>query len=128
MNEMGFHTDRRGIVLTDNVDLDFLKAIKPRYNEDFCKFTIHKAQNRVCVGMDIHAQCDLNNGEEAEIYGGNIFFEDGHIEYESTLNIYHNIRSKFYKTHRKEYPNPRIILDPELIEEINACLLAWISL
>ena len=128
MNQMSPNTDRRGILLTDNVDMDFLKRIDPRYNEDYCKFTIHKALNKVCVGMDIHAQCEINNGEEEELYGGNIFFDDGHIEYESTLNIYHNMRSKYYKSNRKTYPNPRIIMDPGLIELINACLLDWIRI
>ena len=128
MNQMNPETDRRGIILTDNVDLSFLKSITPRYNEDFCKFVIHKEQNKVCLGMDIHAQCDLNNGEEEELFGGNIFFDDGHIEYEPTLNVYHNKKSVFFKEHRREYPNPRIIMDPELIETINACLVEWVSI
>ena len=45
-------TDRRGMILTDNVDLHFLASIEPRYSEDFCKFVIHKAQNKVCVGAE----------------------------------------------------------------------------
>lgn len=120
--------DRRGIILTDNVNLDFLKSLSPRYNEDFCKFVVNKSLNKVAVGMDIHAQTDINNGDEENIFGGNIFFDDGHIEYESTLNIYHNLKSKFFKKNRKINPNPRIITDPELIAIINSCLLSWVEL
>jgi hypothetical protein len=128
MNLQDRNVDRRGIVLTDNVNLEFLKSLTPRYNSEFCKFVVNTALNKVAVGMDIHAQTDINNGDEENIFGGNIFFEDGHIVYESTLNIYHNMRSQFFKKNRRENPNPRIITDPDLILIINNCLLSWVKL
>ena len=128
MNNLDNITDRRGIVLEDNVDLEFLKRIEPRFNDEFCKFVVNRQTNKVCVGMDIHAQCPINEGDPQYVFGGNIFFEDGHIVYESTLNIHHNMRSEYFKKHRKENPNPRIIEDPELIAMIYSCLSAWVIL
>lgn len=75
MNQMNNCIDRRGIILTDNINMDFIKSIEPRYNEEFCKFVIDKERNKVCIGMDIHAQCDLNNGEEMQnLYGGDLIW------------------------------------------------------
>ena len=119
---------RRGIILTDNVDLSLLKDIKPRYNNDFCKFVINKSLNKVAVGMDVHAESELCNGDDDNIYGGNIFFDNAEIIYESTVNIKHNLQSEYYKQHLKESPNPRIINDPEIISIINSVLLEWIKL
>ena len=128
MNQVNTNTDRRGIILTDNVNMEYLKEITPRYSEDFCKFVVNTELNQVCVGMDIHAQCDIVQGDGSAVYGGNIFFEDGHIIYESTLNIRHNLKSSYFKRNRKENNNPRIIQDPDIIQIINAVLFAWIEL
>ena len=74
--------------------------------------------------MNIHAQIEINNWYEENIFVGNIFFDDVHIEYESTLNIHHNLKSKYFKKHKKENPNPSKIKDPKLIQIINSCLLS----
>ena len=112
----------RGIILTDNADMEFLKSVLPRYHAKYVKFVVNVETNQVCVGMDVHANCLLNKGDESYLYGGNIFFEDANIIYESTLNITKNLKT------RKFSGNPRIITDAELIAMIEAVLLAWIKL
>ncbi len=125
MNQMGNEVSPRGIVLTDNVNMDWLKKLTPRYHPNFVKFVVNAETNTVCVGMDVHKDAQpLLADSEKPLYGGNIFF-DGHIEYESTLNVDKNIRTAWF---RKNPGNPRIINDPELIEIINAVLMAWVEL
>ncbi len=108
--------------MTDNVDLDWLRSITPRIHPDYCKFTINKATNKVCVGMDIHRDCEVNMGDESELLGGNIYFDDGHIVYESTLNIPRNLKSRNFRG------NPRIVTDPDIIAEIDSVLKARVEL
>ena len=120
-------TSDRGIILTDNVNLEWLRELTPMFHPNFVKFVINKENNKVAVGMNVHkdAQILLGANSEENIYGGNIFLKDGSIVYESTLNVDKNIKSKWFKKHPG---NPRIITDPELIAEINSVLLAWVEL
>ena len=80
-------TDQRGIILTDNVDLDWLNSLTPRFHSDYVKFVVDTKTNRVVVGMDVHADAQaLLGAEENTLYGGNIY-KDGTIVYSSTLNV-----------------------------------------
>lgn len=141
MNNMPEHTEYNGILLTDNVDMDWLKSLTPRYHPDMCKFVINTETTRVAVGMDVHADAEmlLQNGKGAsDLLGGNIFFDDGHIEYESTLNITRNLEirekakpkglAKLFRKKEDISANPRIITDKDTIEQINAILFSWIKL
>jgi hypothetical protein len=128
--------DVRGMVLTENVDLNWLNNLEPRFYPDFVKFVVDKATNRVAVGMDIHASAKAFFGnDETNLYGGNIY-RDGSIIYESTLNIDKNLeinRSKqsFWSKLLKKgnaSGNPRIITDKATIAMINATLFSWIKL
>ena len=115
----------KGIILTDNVDMEFLKSLSPRFHSKYVKFVINVESNQVCIGMDVHANCLLNKGnkgEEEHLYGGNIFFDDSSIIYESTLNIPKNLKLRNFKG------NPRIITDAELMTMIEAVLLAWVKI
>lgn len=49
--------DRRGKILNDNVGLDELKNIQPKFFPDFIKFVINPKINKVSVGMAVHASC-----------------------------------------------------------------------
>lgn len=121
MNSQSTHTDHRGILLTDNVDLEWLKQIEPRYFPDYVKFTIDKNTNKICVGMEVHKDCELcDAGKTDGIYGGNIYFDDGHIVYSSTLNVDKNLKNG----QRPE--NMRIIEDEPTIEVIDSVLKAWV--
>ena len=108
-----------------NIDLSWIKSIKPQYHKEFSKFIVDTKANKVVIGMDIHADGTHYTGYENinSIYGGNIFFNDGHIVYESTLNIDKNLSCK-----NPNFEDPRIILDKEIIEIINATLLSWVKL
>ena len=125
MNSQSTNTNSYGILLTDNVDLSWVQSVTPQYHKQFCKFIVDTKANKVVLGMDVHADGTHYTGYENidYIYGGNIFFNDGHIVYESTLNIDKNLNSK-----NPNFDDPRIIIDSELIEMINATLLSWVKL
>ena len=41
MNQMSNKvTDQRGIILTDNVDLDWINSLTPRFHSDYVKFVV----------------------------------------------------------------------------------------
>lgn len=112
----------RGIILSENVDIEWLRSLNPQYFNDYIKFVIDVDNNRICVGMEIHRDCEITLGSSlTSIYGGNLYF-DGHIVYESTLNIPHNISQKGFRG------NPRIIVDPETTEMLDVILKSWINL
>lgn len=111
-----------GIVLTDNVDLDWLRSVEPRFYSDYIKFVVNLKTNKVCVGMDIHRNCEREMGDASDLRGGNIYFDDGHIVYTSTLNVPANVKiGEFGDT-------PRIMTNPELIKQVNNILFAWVKL
>lgn len=122
MNNVATSVPYDGVLLTDNVNMEWLRSVEPRYFDDFIKFVINTRTNQVWVGMEIHADCVTNYSDYKHYYGGNIFFEDGHIEYESTLNVEKN------EAIGVESDNMRMITDEELIERINNVLLAWVLL
>lgn len=123
-----------GVVLTDNVNLQWLNKLTPRYHDNFVKFVVNTETNKVAVGMDIHADAKrILGNDDTVLYGGNIY-TDGHIEYQSTLNVEkvlslqknQSILRKLFRKNNKEF-NPRIITDREMIDNINAVLKAWIK-
>ena len=127
-------TDQRGIILTDNVDLDWLNSLTPRFHSDYVKFVIDTKTNRVVVGMDVHADAQaLLGADEDTLYGGNIY-RDGHIVYSSTLNVDKSLSAKkkpglFQKLfHTDNSNNPRIVTNKDIIEQINAVLFAWVKI
>ena len=123
MNSADTEVPYNGILLTDNVDMNWLERVSPRYHQDFIKFIVNTATNEVVVGMDVHADgvTRLSQQNRDFIYGGNIFFADSRVEYESTLNIDKNLRIGSFE-------DPRVISDPSLIERIEPVLSAWIEL
>lgn len=131
-------TDQRGVVLTDNVNLEWINSLTPRYHKEYVKFVVDMKNNKVVIGMDVHADAELLLGTPTEyLYGGNIF-SDGHIIYQSTLNVDKNIAisSKSKKTglfgllkgKGRTPDNMRIITDKETIDYINTVLLEWVVL
>lgn len=139
MNNMDNHvTDQRGVILTDNVDLNWINSLHPRYHKEYVKFVVDMANNKVVIGMDVHADAQVLLGTEEEyLYGGNIY-TDGHIVYQSTLNVEKNL--KLEKQEKKggllglfrkkdiSNENMRIITDKETIQYINTVLMAWVKL
>lgn len=125
MNNLDTNTSRDGILLTDNVDIDFLKEVSPRYHNDFIKFIVDTKNNKVVVGMDIHADglSLIKNYDINHVYGGNIYFENKNIVYESTLNIDKNIEQS-----KIDFDDPRVILDSDMIDKITPTLFSWIIL
>ena len=126
-------TDQRGIILTDNVDLNWLNSLTPRFHSDYVKFVVDTKTNRVVVGMDVHADAQVLLGADEEtLFGGNIY-RDGTIVYSSTLNVEKSLNAEkktgFFQRlfHSEKNDNPRIITDKDLIAEINAILFAWVK-
>ena len=130
--------DQRGLILTDNVDLAWLNSLTPRYHNEYVKFVVDMKNNKVAVGMDVHADAKMILGVPEEyLYGGNIY-TDGHIVYQSTLNVQKNLiiqakRSKkgilgLFSKSGNRVKNMRIITDKETIAYINTVLLEWVIL
>ena len=119
--------DNRGIVLNSIVNLEFLKKLEPQYFTDYIKFVVDLKTKEVAIGMQLHAS-NLLTGEPDNHRGGNIFFDDGHIEYSSTLNQKSNLILRKNKKHKDYHVNPRIITDQEIINDINLILFRFVQL
>lgn len=138
MNNMSTEiTDQRGVILTDNVDLNWVNSLTPRYHKEYVKFVVDTKNNKVVIGMDVHADAEMILDAPKEyLYGGNIY-SDGHIVYQSTLNVDKNLKIKkekkkglfgLFSKKENATDNMRIITDKDTIDYINATLLAWVKL
>lgn len=122
LNDMTTEAGKFGLVLTDNVDMNWLRQLEPRHFEDYVKFVVNPKTNQVCVGMQVHRNCDPAMGNEDDLLGGNIFFDDSHIEYESTLNVQRNLALGTWGD------TPRVVANEDLIQQIDNVLKAWVIL
>ena len=117
--------DIRGVLLTQKVNIDWLKELEPQHFNDFIKFVVYPDQEQVFIGMQIHSHANgLLGGKEItrqKLYGGNLFF-DGHVEWESGLNMLHNERLNLSPS------NYRYIEDTDTLFMLNQILLKWIEL
>ena len=123
MNNLSNNTEPRGILLTDNVNREWLNGITPVYFEDFIKFIVNKESNEVVVGMEVHKNgvALMNNANPKNVLGGNLY-PDNSIIYSSTLNVFHNA-----KLENPNRDNMRVILDPNLQDLINSILFSWVK-
>ena len=123
MNSTSNEAPYNGILLTDNVDMGWLESVTPRYHQAFIKFISSTETNEAVVGMDIHADgvSNLSAPDTPSVYGGNIFFADAHVEYESTLNIEKNLQEGVFE-------DARVITSPGFVERIDPVLRSWIEL
>lgn len=115
---------KKGILLTDTVDMDWLRSVTPRYYNDYIKFVVDFEANQLYVGMDFHADCVPGfiavEERNRRFRGGNLYFSDGHVVYESTLNIAGNVALG------GTYDDIRIVGDAATIARIDAILHAWV--
>ena len=123
MNNLSNKTEPRGILLTDNVDREWLDSITPVYFEDFIKFIVNKESNEVVVGMEVHKNgvALMRDSNPKNVLGGNLY-PDNSIVYSSTLNVMHN--AKLDNPNRDDM---RIILDSDLQKLIDSILFSWIK-
>ncbi len=122
MNNIDTEVGKFGVILTDNVNIEWLKSLTPRHFEDYVKFVVNPSTNQICVGMQIHRDCTAQMGNEDELLGGNIFFDDSHVEYESTLNVQRNLAAGQWGD------TPRVSTAPDIVEQIDNVLKAWVIL
>ncbi len=122
MNNLSNKTEPRGILLTDNVDRDWLNSITPVYFEDFIKFIVNRESNEVVIGMEVHKNgvALMKNDNPKNVLGGNLY-PDNSIIYSSTLNVFHN--AKLENPNRSDM---RIILDSDLQDLIDSILFSWV--
>lgn len=112
---------RYGVLLTDNVDAEWLRSCTPRYFDDYIKFTIDPINNQIVVGMQVHRNGRaLLQSEEKDLLGGNIFFDNLHIEYESGINELIN------EEVGTDSDDIRIVTNKDVIERIDNVLKAWV--
>ena len=122
--------DSRGILLTKQVDLDWLKQQEPQFFQEYIKFIIDINSREVCVGMKVHRDgCSMLSNPRAtkveyidnSVYGGNLFYEASSVVWESGLNMRYNIKNKTLGK------NPRILVDDKFIEELEGILRMWVE-
>lgn len=115
---------KTGILLTDRVDLDWLRSVTPRFYDDYIKFVVDFDTKRVWVGMDFHADCVPGTIDPQDrnrrFRGGNLYFSDGSIAYESTLNVAGNIALGGV------HDDMRIIDDAETRRRVDEVLYTWV--
>jgi len=118
--------DPRGILLTEKIDVAWLKNLEPQYFKDFIKFDILPEEDKVFFGMQIHSHTNGLLGGTREtrekLYGGNLFYEPVNIVWESGLNLFHN--DKLGATYR----DLRVIADKSTIQMLDAVLRKWVNL
>jgi len=69
--------DPRGILLTEKVDVAWLKMLKPQYFKDFIKFDILPEENKVFLGcrfIHIPTDCLEDHKKPAKNYTEVIYF------------------------------------------------------
>ena len=125
MNDVAPNADpKRGILLNDTVDLDWIRSVTPRFYEQYIKFVVDFDQEQVYVGMDFHADCvpgDIDPEERNRRFrGGNLYFDDGRIVYESTLNVQGNLALG------GAFDDIRIVSDADTVSRIDAVLDRWV--
>lgn len=123
MNNVSNITEPRGILLSDNVDREWLNSITPVYFEDFIKFIVNKESNEVVVGMEVHKNgvALMRDSNPKNVLGGNLY-TDNSIVYSSTLNVMHNA-----KLNNPNRDDMRIILDSDLQKLIDSILFSWVK-
>ncbi|MEG1831610.1 MAG: hypothetical protein RR204_07335, partial [Raoultibacter sp.] len=114
--------DRLGIILTDNIDLEWLQNIEPNFHGNRVKFDVNISLNKVAVGMDVHSNTLPEMGSIDQLLGGFIYTKTGMLEYESTLNIPTNEQLGSHGDTMRE------IVDADTIAAINNVLLSWVVL
>jgi hypothetical protein len=113
---------RLGIILTDNVDLEWLRNIEPNFHGNRVKFDVNIKLNKVAVGMDVHSNTLPEMGPTSDLLGGAVYTESGMLEYDSSLNIPINQKMNSHGDTMRE------IIDKDTIDKINNILLSWIIL
>ena len=48
---------KKGILLTDVVDMEWTKSVTPRFYNDYIKFVVDFDLEYLYMGMDFHADC-----------------------------------------------------------------------
>ena len=118
--------DPRGILLTEQIDITWLKKLEPQFFKNFIKFDILPEENKVFFGMQIHSHANglLGGLQETreKLYGGNLFYEPVKIVWESGLNLFHN--NKLGATH----DDLRLIVDKATIQRLDVILQKWVKL
>lgn len=114
-----------GILLTDVVDLEWLRSVRPRFYNDYIKFVVDFDTRRLWVGMDFHADCVPGNIDSSErnrrFRGGNLYFDDASVVYESTLNVAGNIALGGV------FDDIRHIEDAQTQRRVNDILWEWVK-
>ena len=113
--------DNRGMQLTEKIDMDFLRDLRPQYHKDYIKFVVNMQTGTAAVGMEVHRDCSAYLGAPENLLGGNIFW-DGSIIYESGLNIDSNLELGDFTV------DARTIENKDLIGKIDSILFQWVEL
>lgn len=111
-----YNIDRRGVRLDERISLENLFKLEPQFFQGYCKAVVNLDSRDVIVGMAVHKNglCITGDSDENS-YGLNIF-HDGHVVYESSLNVMFNVKNGTTED------DMRVISNTGLIAKVNDIL------
>lgn len=112
------------MILRDRKSLAFIKKLEPQFFEDMVKIVIDDQRQLVAVNMEMHSDLGIelydDGSKDQDLYGANIFFADGTIEWSSTMNIQQN-------RHIQNGTFGRVITHEPTIERLTRIVDMWID-
>lgn len=111
------------MILAKKTELAELQRIEPQYFDEMVKIVIDSKRRLIATNMEMHSDLALelydDGSDETDLYGANIYFDDGSIEWSSTINIKQNRRIQ-------NGTFGRIITDEETISMLTDIINEWI--
>ncbi|MBR0173522.1 MAG: hypothetical protein IJQ21_12125 [Lachnospiraceae bacterium] len=84
------------MILKDRKSLAYIKSLQPQFFDDMVKIVIDDERQLIAVNMEMHSDLGIelydDGSKDQDLYGANIYYADGTIEWSSTLNIQQNRR------------------------------------
>jgi hypothetical protein len=114
------------VILNHKVSLKDLEHLEPEtYFDDMMKCVVDIDKELIAVSAELHSDLVeylLNNGSEQKyLYGINILYDDGEIEYDSLINPPRNRDAG--------YPRAgRYVADPDARNKIAEVVQKWIEI
>ena len=114
------------IIITENTTLENIKKLeKTSFFPDMVKAVVDIEQELIAVNGELHADLEellLNNGSKQQsLYGINIYFGNGEIEFDSMINPPRNLEAGFPR-------GGRGVADPIAREKIVKVVNKWITI
>lgn len=112
------------MILRDRKSLRYIKELQPQFFDDMVKIVIDDERQLIAVNMEMHSDLGIelydDGSKDEDLYGANIYYADGTIEWSSTLNIQQN-------RHIQNGTFGRVITHAETIARLTGIVDMWID-